>query len=102
MWSDPENELYLSVVSSWEITVKNMSGKLPLVEPLERYIPSRRDANRIASLELTEAATLQLPKLPALHGDPFDRMLICQAIVNGLPILTPDDWITRYPVRTLW
>ena len=101
-WSDPDNELYLSVVSSWEIAVKNMSGKLPLADPVERYIPSRRAANRIASLELTEAATLQLAKLPPLHGDPFDRMLICQAIVSGMPILTPDDWITRYPVRTLW
>ena len=100
--SDPDNDLYLSVVSSWEIMLKSMSGKLPLGEPAEQYIPRRREANRIASLDLTEDTILQLSKLPPLHGDPFDRMLICQAIVTGMPILTPDDWITRYPVRTLW
>jgi PIN domain nuclease of toxin-antitoxin system len=100
--SDPDNDVYLSVVSSWEITLKNMTGKLHLGEPPEQYIPRRREANRVTSLDLTEAAILQLPKLPPLHGDPFDRILICQAIVSGMPILTPDDWITRYPINTLW
>jgi PIN domain nuclease of toxin-antitoxin system len=99
---DPENELYLSVISAWEITLKHMAGRLTLPAPAAQYVPSRRKANGIASLELSEETVLQLPKLPLLHGDPFDRMLVCQAIVHGLAILTPDEWITRYPVRVLW
>ena len=99
---NPENELYLSVISTWEIALKNMSGRLPLGEPVEKYVPRRREANGIISLELSEETVLQLPKLPPLHGDPFDRMLVCQAIVHGLAILTPDEWITRYPIRVLW
>jgi PIN domain nuclease of toxin-antitoxin system len=99
---DPENDLYLSVVSAWEIALKDITGRLPLPEPAAQYVPSRRKTNGIASLELDEETVLQLPKLPRLHSDPFDRMLVCQAIVHGLVILTPDEWITRYPVRVLW
>jgi PIN domain nuclease of toxin-antitoxin system len=100
--ADRDNELYLSVVSAWEIALKQMSGRLPLPEPAAQYVPKRREANGIASLDLSEDAVLQLPKLPSLHTDPFDRMLICQAIAHGLAILTPDEWIARYPVRVLW
>jgi PIN domain nuclease of toxin-antitoxin system len=102
LYLDPENELYLSVISAWEITLKHMAGRLPLPEPAAQYVPSRRKTNGIASLGLSEETILQLPKLPPLHGDPFDRMLVCQAIVNGLVILTSDEWITRYPVRVMW
>jgi PIN domain nuclease of toxin-antitoxin system len=102
MCLDSENELYLSVISAWEITLKHMAGRLPLPEPAAQYVPSRRKANGINNLELSEETVLQLPKLPPLHGDPFDRMLVCQAIVHGLAILTPDEWITRYPVRVMW
>ena len=99
---DTENDLYLSAISAWEITLKYMAGKLLLPEPAAQYVPSRREPNGITSLELTEEVVLQLPKLPPLHADPFDRMLVCQAIVHGLTILTPDEWITQYPVRVMW
>src|SRR5437588_6932575 len=88
---DRDNELYLSVVSVWEIALKHRSLLLP--EPAATYIPSRRAHYGIASLELTEEAIWQLPKLPTIHRDPFDRILICQAIVHGLIILTPDEHI---------
>jgi PIN domain nuclease of toxin-antitoxin system len=71
------------------------------VEPLE-YVPSRRAANGIVSLRFREDDALQITKLPALHKDPFDRMLICQAISRGLTILTPDSHIRQYPVSTIW
>ena len=100
--ADGDNELYLSAVSAWEIALKHLAGRLPLPEPAALYVPRRREANGIASLDLSEEAVLQLPKLPPLHTDPFDRMLICQAIAHGLAILTPDEWIARYPVRVLW
>lgn len=61
-----------------------------------------REAHRIEPLALEEAAALLLSTLPALHRDPFDRMLICQAIAHGLGILSPDERIRQYPVCTVW
>lgn len=98
----PDNEVYLSSVSGWEIVVKHRLGRLPLPEPPSRLIPRLRSEHHIEPLPLDEASALQLPTLPDLHRDPFDRMLICQAIVHGLVILTPDDAIRDYPVRTEW
>ena len=99
---DADTELYLSVVSVWEMAVKQMLGRLDLPEPVSRYVPSRREWNGVQSLPLDEDAVLQLEKLPPVHADPFDRMLICQAVAHGLSILTPDPEIVRYPVRTVW
>lgn len=61
-----------------------------------------RQQHAISALELDGAAVLHLPKLPLLHRDPFDRMLICQAIDLGMSLMTPDAMIRSYPVRTLW
>jgi PIN domain nuclease of toxin-antitoxin system len=101
-FSDPGNEVYLSVVSTWEIVIKYRLGRLPLPEPPQRFIPTQRELHDIRPLPLEEAAVLQLARLPDYHKDPFDRMLICQAIAHGLTILTPDPAITQYPVRTEW
>jgi PIN domain nuclease of toxin-antitoxin system len=97
-----ENEIYLSVVSTWEIAVKHGIGKLPLPALPEQYIPAQRIKHGIDSLPLDEEASLYLGKLPTPHKDPFDRMLICQAIVHDMILLTPDPLITQYPVRTDW
>nr|MBC8363176.1 type II toxin-antitoxin system VapC family toxin [Candidatus Desulfatibia profunda] len=67
-----------------------------------QYIPAQREAHGIESLALAEDAVLHLPKLPDYHRDPFDRMLICQAQIHSMVILTPDDLISRYPVRCTW
>ncbi|MGH7821671.1 MAG: type II toxin-antitoxin system VapC family toxin [Candidatus Binatia bacterium] len=99
---DPANDVYLSAVSAWEIAVKHAIGRLPLPEPPERFVPQQRTRHAIDSLALDEDSTLQLPRLPALHRDPFDRMLICQAITHGLVMATSDPEIVRYPLRTLW
>jgi PIN domain nuclease of toxin-antitoxin system len=66
------------------------------------FIEIQRQLHHIESLSLDESLVSQLIKLPALHRDPFDRILICQAIEKDLIILTPDPWIQQYPVRTLW
>jgi len=100
--SDPANQVYFSSVSAWEISVKNTLGRLPLPGPVDRFIPEQRESHGIEQLVLDEIAALQLPRLPTLHRDPFDRMLVCQAIVNGLTLLTPDELIVQYPVRTAW
>ena len=97
-----DNDLYLSAVSAWEIAVKHALGKLPLPEPPERFVPAQRKARAISPLPLDEEAALELGRLPKLHRDPFDRMLICQALAGGMILVTPDPEIGRYPVRTLW
>ena len=98
---NPENEVYLSVVSLWEAIVKHQLGKLPLPESPEKYLPIQRERHRIESLALDENSVAHLAKLPAVHRDPFDRMLICQAIENGLTLITVDAVISDYPV-SIW
>ncbi len=97
-----ENEIFLSAASAWEIAIKYEIGRLELASPPEQIVPQQREQHRIASLAIDEEAALHLSRLPALHRDPFDRMLVSQAIVHGLTILTPDPLVTQYPARTLW
>ena len=99
---DPDNDVHLSSVSGWEISVKNALGRLPLPEPPERYVPAQRTAHGISPLALLEEATLREGKLPNVHRDPFDRMLVCQAIEHDMVLLTPDTDIAAYPIKTLW
>ena len=102
LFADPDNEVYLSVVSSWEIALKNALGRLPLPEPPARFVPGERERHGIEALALDEESALHLDRLPILHRDPFDRMLVCQALVHGLTILGPDPLLSQYPARTLW
>lgn len=102
VFSDPANEVYLSAVSVWEIAVKHALKRLPLPEAPDRFIPAQRTRHAIQPLPLEEEAVLQLSRLPEHHRDPFDRMLVCQAIAHGLVVLTPDEAIRQYPVRTVW
>lgn len=102
MFTDPGHEVFLSVVSAWEIVVKYQIGKLPLPAPPHVFVATNRRLLEVGALALAEEAVLQLARLPNYHRDPFDRMLICQAIAEGMPILTPDESIRQYPVRTVW
>lgn len=98
---DPGNEVYLSVVSVWETIVKHQLGKLPLPEPPATYLPKQRHLHQIASLPIDENSVAQLSKLPSLHRDPFDRILICQALQNDLTIATVDAAIRAYSVSVI-
>jgi PIN domain nuclease of toxin-antitoxin system len=102
LFGDPGNEVFLSSVSTWEISIKHALGRLPLPEAPERFIPTQREQHGVETLPLEESATLHLTRLPQLHKDPFDRMLICQAIIHGMVIITPDELILQYPVRSTW
>jgi len=102
LFTSQENDAYLSAVSTWEIAVKHRLGKLPLPGQPHEFIPYFRKKHGILELPLIEEAALQLTRLPELHRDPFDRMLICQSIFHGFPLLTPDPLISCYPVRTIW
>lgn len=98
----PENPVYLSAVSAWEIAVKHGRGKLVLPEPPDRYVPRLRDEMGVEELPLREEPILRVGRLPAVHGDPFDRALVAQAISLGMTIITPDEAIRQYPVPTIW
>jgi PIN domain nuclease of toxin-antitoxin system len=102
LFRDPENEVFLSVASAWEIAQKHARGRLRLPEAPERYIAVQREARFIASLAIDEESALHVARLPALHRDPFDRLLVSQAIVHGMTILTPDQLISQYPARVIW
>ena len=102
VFQDRDNQVYLSVVSAWEIVVKHKLARLTLPQVPESYVPHSRQAHGIEALPLDEESALHFGRLPELHRDPFDRMLVCQAIVQGLVLLTPDEAIVQYPVRSLW
>jgi PIN domain nuclease of toxin-antitoxin system len=102
IFAEFENEVYLSAVSTWEIALKHALGRIRLPAPPEQYVPDQRTKHEIAFLPLHEEATLSLKRVPRIHKDPFDRMLICQALVHDLVILTPDPQISQYPVGTMW
>jgi PIN domain nuclease of toxin-antitoxin system len=95
---DEENEVYLSVVSIWEALVKHQGGRLDLPAPADRYLQEKQRQHRIISLPLEGGAVARVLQLPAIHRDPFDRMLICQAIHHVLTLATVDDQISGYPV----
>ena len=99
---DQRNERYLSAASAWEISIKHAAGRLPLPERPDAFVPRVREASGIAALGVDEESALHAGRLPGLHADPFDRMLVAQAIVQGMTILTPDPHIEQYAVRTLW
>jgi len=82
--------------------VKYSLGRLPLPSAPERFVPQQRRGHEIRFLELGEEAALHVAKLPPLHRDPFDRMLVAQALVEGYVLLTPDETIARYPARVVW
>lgn len=98
---DSANGVYLSVVSLWESIVKYDLGKLPLPLSPEKYLPLQRERHDISSLSLDEAAIIHLSTLPSLHRDPFDRMLICQAIEHKMTFVTMDTAIAQYPIRII-
>lgn len=95
-------DVALSSASAWEIAIRYAKGALRLKEPPDRLVPAARARYGFAALPIDEESALHIGKLPLLHADPFDRMLVSQAIVHGLTIVTPDPLVTQYPARTMW
>jgi PIN domain nuclease of toxin-antitoxin system len=96
-----EHELYLSAASAWEIAIKYSQGKLRMPEPPLKYVPSRLEQLGVLPLPIDQAHALQVSTLPMHHRDPFDRILIAQAQLEDLPILTSDPVFAAYDVRTI-
>ena len=97
-----DSEIYVSIASYWEIGIKLSKGKLSLPESPDQFLRLHREKIGAAILSLDEESVLHVTRLPNIHKDPFDRILICQAIVHGMVLLTPDSRISKYPVRTAW
>jgi len=102
LFQNTDNAVYLSSVSVWEIVVKNKLGKLPLPDTPEQFINEQCEKHFIDNITLDNQSIFHLTELPIYHRDPFDRMLICQAIEHDLTLLTSDELITQYPVKTAW
>ena len=98
----PENDVLFSSVVAWEIAIKYARGKLDLDEPVASYIPSRVQAFGYTILPVEIHHAIEVASLPAHHNDPFDRLLIAQALVERLPVLTSDPHFTRYGVEVIW
>jgi PIN domain nuclease of toxin-antitoxin system len=98
---DERNELVVSAASSWEIAIKHQLGRLSLPEAPGRYVPSRIQMIGAQSLPVEHSHALAVAELPTLHGDPFDRLLVAQAQLEDLTILTADQTVAQYPVAAL-
>lgn len=99
-----DNRILLSASSAWEISIKHALGRLPLPQALTPagFIPEARTRHQVEPLPVDEADIFLLGQLPQLHQDPFDRLLVCQAIARQALLLTPDPLIAQYPVAVLW
>ena len=100
--ADGANDVLLSDVSVLEIVIKHAIGKFPLPGPPSTIIPALAREHRFELLPLSTGDIFRLERLPLLHRDPFDRLLIAQAIENGLTLVTPDPLIRQYKAHTLW
>lgn len=97
----PENELYLSAASSWEIAIKYALGKLRLPGLPGEVVPGLMARSGVVPLPVHHAHALHVAQLPPHHRDPFDRLLVAQAQLEGLPILTADRSFRPYEVEVL-
>jgi PIN domain nuclease of toxin-antitoxin system len=96
-----DNVLYLSAASAWEIAIKHALGKLRLPEPPVTYVPARVAALGVQPLAIDQQHVLHVATLPPHHRDPFDRLLVAQAQIDDLSILTADPLIGAYDVATI-
>jgi PIN domain nuclease of toxin-antitoxin system len=99
---DPANQALLSPAAYWEIAIKVAAGKLNLHAPYLTFVQGQLAANRIGILPIEPRHAAALIGLPFHHKDPFDRMLIAQAISEGIPVVTADAAFAAYPVAVLW
>jgi PIN domain nuclease of toxin-antitoxin system len=97
-----DEEIYFSAASSWEIAIKTQLGKYRLPEAPAGYIPKRLTEQGIRPLSITQSHALRVQELPLHHRDPFDRLLVAQALAEEMTILTADPHFTRYRVQLVW
>jgi PIN domain nuclease of toxin-antitoxin system len=96
------NEIVFHQISTFEIQIKHSLGKLKLPQPPEIFIPAVLRAHYLTYQHLLDDDIFMWRKLPPVHDDPFDRILVSHSLVSGATLLTPDKRIAEYPVRTMW
>jgi PIN domain nuclease of toxin-antitoxin system len=97
-----DNELFFSVASTWEIAIKVGIGELPLPEPVDTYVASRMQRLGAKSLDIVFPHVCKVATLPLLHRDPFDRILLAQAQIEQMTLVTADEILTQYGIDILW
>lgn len=97
-----QDELYLSLVTPWEMQIKQQIGKLKIASPIAEMLEKNQQINRIQLLPIALEHILALDQLPLHHGDPFDRLLIAQSMVENMALVTADEKIRRYDVDVVW
>jgi len=102
LMNDPANELLLSTGTIWEIAIKVGLNKLTLAEPYEDFMNRAIADNDLTVLETTVKHAAVLTTLPLHHRDPFDRLLVAQAMVEQIPLVSNDPALDAYPMRRLW
>ena len=101
-FQNPDNEIYLSIASVWEIQIKTQLGRLTLPLPLPEMVRAQQAANGIRLLALELEHIYTLASLPAHHADPFDRVLLAQAQADGLTLMSNDSALAAYGAKLLW
>lgn len=96
------NEILVSAASAWEIAIKYELGDLELPKEPQLFVPEQIAANSFAPLPVLVPHALKVADLPRIHRDPFDRLIVAQAFVEELALVTSDAQVRRYPVRTIW
>lgn len=99
---NPDNELLVSHVSVWEMLLKTQAGKLSFPVPLRKWLSDQQNTWDFRYLNISLEHLLRVEEIERHHSDPFDRLLVTQAIVENIGIVTPDPWIAKYPVQVLW
>jgi PIN domain nuclease of toxin-antitoxin system len=102
LFSAPQEQLFVSVVSAWEMAIKKSLGKLQLSMPVERLVAERLPPLGVSLLPVTMAHVGRVESLPFHHRDPFDRMLAAQALTEGLVLVSADAAFDAYGVIRLW
>jgi PIN domain nuclease of toxin-antitoxin system len=97
-----QEEIYLSAATSWELSIKMRLGKLNFPGPPAVVVPAFMAKQGLRSLAITHLHAVQVYDLPSHHGDPFDRMIIAQAMVEGMTVLTSDPVFGKYSIDVVW
>jgi len=99
---DEQNELYISFASLWEIAIKVSLNRLELGQPLTDFYYKHIIGNKIRLLDINVEHLVELENLKYHHKDPFDRLIICQSIVEKIPVLSSDKVFSKYPIKRIW
>ncbi len=96
------DDLYVSIASFWEMVIKNSKGKFPLPYPISEIMKLCTDELRFSILAVKDIHLEALRTLPWIHKDPFDRLIISQAIAEDMTLISADERVAEYPVRRVW